>query len=187
MDYSKDYLPLVKSMVDEKRYIHTLGVIDEAIKYSKIYNQDIEKARIAASLHDITKNFTQDENIELLKKYYNKSEIDSLPRSVMHSYSAFIYSKEYLGIDDIDILNAIKNHTLSRPAMSDLEKIIYLSDFTDPSRNLDYSNHLRDIANRDLNLAMKDALIYTVSYLKEGNKVIPKITYDALNYYKEFN
>ena len=39
----------LKNMLDEKRYLHTLGVVNSAIQLCSIYNCDVEKAKIASS------------------------------------------------------------------------------------------------------------------------------------------
>ena len=87
----------------------------------------------------------------------------------------------------MDILNAIVNHTLARPKMSLLEKIIYISDFTDPSRSKDYKDTIRDIAIKDIDEAMEYSISYIIDILEKENKYVPKVTYDAYNYYKELN
>ena len=185
MDLKKDYLPILKDMVKPKRYIHTLGVIDEAINLSKIYNVSIDKARIAASLHDITKYFSDDEQIKIMSKILTKEEIDLIPIGGYHAITGAIYSKEKLGVDDMDIYNAIYNHTLGRPHMSTLEKIIYIADFIEPSRNTEASLICKDIAYKNLDKALLYAMEYVVKEREENNEYIPHITYDAIKYYKE--
>ena len=52
------------------------------------------------------------------------------PREIalMKEAGAIVAKDEY-GIEDEDILNAIRFHTVGRPNMSLLEKIIYIADF----------------------------------------------------------
>jgi len=189
MDYKYDYLPLLKTMVKEKRYIHTLGVIDEAICFSKHYGVDLDKARIAASLHDICKYFSDEELKEYILRYFTVEEYNNIPLGALHSYAAYSYSKDELHIDDIEILNAIKYHTLGRINMTTLEKIIYLADFSDPSRNMPYCKMIHDLALIDINKAMYESL--KVVYIDLSSRIEPpsKITLEEtkkiMNYYKE--
>ena len=183
MNYDIDYLMLVKYMVKEKRYIHTLGVVETAIELSKRYNEDIAKARVAASLHDITKYFSDEDHISMMKKYYDDEFISNLPRGAYHAYSASIFAKDFLLIDDIDILNAIKYHTLARPNMSTLEKIIYISDFCEPNRDGQASRECRKIAKNSLDEALRFAIHICIIERENEGKYVPKMSYDALEFY----
>lgn len=51
-DFYKERLDELKERVDDKRYKHTLGVVETAIKLAEEYNVDVNKARLAAVLHD---------------------------------------------------------------------------------------------------------------------------------------
>ena len=185
MDYKKDYLPLVKERVKETRYIHTLGVIDEALMLANKYGVNPDKARIAASLHDYTKYLDKKTESKIIIKYYGKDIYDRYPRSIYHGLTAAILSKEELGIDDEDIINAIRYHSIGRCNMSTLEKIIYIADFTEPNRGLELSKKAHDIAMNNLDEGLEFIMRNTIDYLKEENRVIPKETYDAYEYIKE--
>ena len=54
----KQALLEVKSHLPEKRYQHTLGVVESAIELANRYGVDSEKAEFAAILHDIAKFFS---------------------------------------------------------------------------------------------------------------------------------
>ena len=45
----------LKENLTEYRYIHSLGVMEMAEELAKVYNVDVESARIAGLLHDISK------------------------------------------------------------------------------------------------------------------------------------
>lgn len=51
-DFFDARLAELKTRVDQKRYIHTLGVVESAEALAAVYHVDIEKARLAALLHD---------------------------------------------------------------------------------------------------------------------------------------
>ena len=124
MDYNFDYLSIVRKMVSPHRFNHTLGVIKEAIRLSKIYNVDSDKARIAATLHDISKNKDINEIIANVKNNYDPIVL-SYPVGTIHAYDSRLEAIK-LGVDDEEILKAIESHALARPNMSTLEKIIML-------------------------------------------------------------
>ena len=45
----------LKAALTEKRFIHSLGVRDEAVRMAKLFGCDEEKAYIAGLLHDCAK------------------------------------------------------------------------------------------------------------------------------------
>ena len=102
MDYNKDYLSIVKERVSPHRYNHTLGVIKEAKRLAEIYNVDTNKARIAATLHDISKNKDINEIIENVKNNFDPKVL-SYPVGTIHAYDSKLEAIK-LGVDDSDIL-----------------------------------------------------------------------------------
>ena len=183
MNYDNDYLLIVKYMVKEKRYIHTLGVIDTALELSKRYGVDLNKARIAATLHDITKYFSDEDHLKLMKKYYDDEYISTLPRGTYHAFSAAIFAKDYLMIDDTEILDAIKWHTIAHPNMTTLEKIIYVADFMEPNRDSLAAKECEKIAKDSLDEALRFAIHICIIERENEGKYIPEITYDAYKFY----
>ena len=106
---------------------------------------------------------------------------------IIHSYLGALFAREFYGIDDEDILNAITYHTTGRANMSDLEKIIFLADYIEPLRNFDGVERARELANKDLDAAMYFALNNTLKFLVERDNYIVVETVLARNYYKEMN
>ena len=64
-----NYKNKLKSTLSEKRYKHSLGVCDEAVKLAEKYGADTEKAYTAGILHDCAKGYDTDEQIKLCQKY----------------------------------------------------------------------------------------------------------------------
>ncbi len=54
---------------------------------------------------------------------------------LLHALAAAIIAKEEMKIEDEDILNSVIYHTTGREDMSLLEKIIYIADYIEPSRD----------------------------------------------------
>ncbi len=185
MDYKKDYLPVVKEVVKEKRFIHTLGVIYEAMLFSTIYGENLDKARIAATLHDYTKYLDEDQERYIMMKYYGFDKYKRYPRSIYHGFTAAILAKERLGVDDEEILDAIRYHSIGKVNMTLLEKIIYVADFSEPGRKSEESKRIHDIALKDLDLALYYAMKSVIEDNEKENKEIPKESYDAYEYIKE--
>ena len=105
----------VKEKISENRFKHVLGVVETAKMLANLYNEDIEKAKIASVLHDIAREYTIDE-MERLCSYYGYKLEDNIVKdpALLHSKIGAILAKDVYGICDCDILNAINYHTTGR-------------------------------------------------------------------------
>ena len=111
-----------------QRYYHTIGVIEMALTLNNVHNLNIsqEKLILASAFHDIAKLLDKETMWDILTKHY-ASELALLKDypQIWHSFVGKIYAKEKYGIDDPEILNAIKYHTTGHKNMTELEKIIF--------------------------------------------------------------
>lgn len=166
-----------------KRYNHSLRVKDIAIELAKIYNSDIEQTKVAAILHDCGKI---QEDINLLKRV---SDFDIIlddymvyNHDLIHgALGAKIAEKEY-GIEDGEILDAIYYHTIGRKNMTLLDKIIYIADYIEPSRNFKGVENIRQMAFKDIDKSILLAMGNTIIFLIGINKLIHPITIEARNH-----
>ena len=180
IEFMKEYLEenLVKG-----RYLHTLGVVETAKSLAKIYGVDIKKAEIAALAHDIAKNLSPQELLEVIDKNNIKLSFDEKnTRELWHSIVGPIVAREHFEIEDEEILSAIRWHTTGKENMSKLDKIIYLADMIEPSRDFSMVEELRNDSKDDLDKAMLNALTYTIKYLLEKGCLIDVNTVKARNY-----
>ena len=65
-------LAAIKGRMPEKRYIHTIGVMETAISLAKSYGEDPKKAETAAILHDIAKYA----DVEWMKGIVTEQQLD---------------------------------------------------------------------------------------------------------------
>lgn len=179
-DDIKKYL---EKCLKPSRYVHTLGVVEVAEKLAIQYNADAKKARIAALLHDAAKNMNIDELIRISKE--NNHEIDedyyNSPQ-LLHGVVGAYIAKNTFGIEDGDILDAIIYHTTGRANMCLLEKIIYVSDYIEASRNFQGVESLREIAYKDLDEAVIECSENTIRYILSKKLLLHKNTIEARNY-----
>ncbi len=177
-----DLKKLRKEMEKEltsKRYEHTLSVAYTAASLAMVHDVDTESALIAGMLHDCAKCFSAKKLVSLCKKHnLPASEVElQNPTALLHAKAGSFLAKEKYGIDDEDILNAIKYHTTGRPNMSKLEKIIYIADYIEPGRthaaNL---KQIRKTAYEDLDKALFRILEDTLAYLHSTDGRIDSMT-----------
>lgn len=177
----------LEKILSPSRFIHTQGVAREAVRLARHYGYDTEKAYVAGLLHDCAKEIPPEEKRSLCKEYKIKlDEILDKQIDLVHSFlGGAICEKEY-GINDKEIINAVKYHTTGRAKMSELEKIIYLADCIEPNRKpYEGLEKTRDLAYTDLDLAMKYNLETTIKYNEAKGRLIHPLSIEALNYFKK--
>ena len=183
----KKYL---KKHLTKDRYQHTLGVAYIAVAMAMRYNPNtsnsefIKRAEIAGLLHDCAKCMDNDKKLKMCKKYdipYSSFEANH-PYLLHGKVGAYIAKKKF-DIHDDDILQAITWHTTGRPDMSLLEKIIFIADYIEPSRNpIPELDEIRQLAFVDIDRAMEKILLNTLKFLEaKGNPIdkMTKTTYDS--------
>lgn len=181
MDYKEAVIEL-ESMTSKKRFKHTMGVVDASKKLAKLYGEDPKKAKIAALLHDCAKCFDAKQIEEHIDRY--GIMLDNIEREeyeLVHGKIGREIAKDRFKIEDEDILNSIEYHTTGRVGMSVLEKIIYLSDFIEPTREYEGVEELRELALEDLNKAVLQAFDNTIRYVISIRKMIHPRTIEARN------
>ncbi|MEG0803667.1 MAG: bis(5'-nucleosyl)-tetraphosphatase (symmetrical) YqeK, partial [Pygmaiobacter sp.] len=107
------------------------------------------------------------------------------PVGIWHAAAAMVYAKESLGIEDKEILNAIRYHTSGRAEMSLLEKIIYMADMCSEERDYSEVGELRALLRSDLDKALIKALSYSIRWLKEDQRDIDEDSIAALHFMSE--
>lgn len=136
--------------ININRYMHTYGVARTAMEFAPVMGVDPEKAFIAALFHDIAKNVDPTPYQERLDK-----EGVYLPASCKHGFVGSYIAEDKYGVTDKDVLNAIKYHTTGRRGMSQLEKLVFLSDaIENVTRAYELSRTLRKVAENDFELAV---------------------------------
>lgn len=172
----------VRGMIDAKRFKHSEGVEFEAVKLAKIYNEDIEKCMIAGIAHDCVKKMSDDELIKKAREY--NIDIDEIQLNfpqLLHGPVGAEYMRHNFDVTDKDILNAVYYHTTGRRCASMLEKIIYLADVIEESRNFDGIESIRKTAVFDIDRAIIMSCNSTFIYIINNNCLIHPLTLDFRN------
>ena len=177
-------LPIVESKLGTtSRMDHTLNVVETAIKLAKIYHANVEKVKIAAVLHDVTKHESFEYHQSLIESYFDIDTCKKWPKPIWHALSAVVFAKKVIKIDDLDILNAIQYHTSGRPDMSLIEKIIFVADYIEPTRKFDNSAY-RNLAYNNLDKALAYILKTQNDYLQSIGEIPVSEEVEALHYYQ---
>lgn len=162
-----------RNRLNDKRYQHTLRVVDWARELAKIHQCDVKKAELAAYLHDIAKCNSDQENIEILKANGRLEPYFEQRPQLAHGLVASIEVQAQFGIDDKDVLAAIEHHSYGRSGgMSTLEKIVFIADTTEPGRDYKGLKKARKLATRDLDVALQYIVGATIKNLIDRGEMI---------------
>jgi len=167
----------VRAALDQRhRYAHVVRVARMAARLARAHGVDPWRARIAAMLHDLARLYPAD---RLLRECAERGlAIDPFERShpvVLHARLGAELARERFGVDDPQILSAIRKHTLADAVMSPLDKVVYLADGLEPGREFADRAALAALAFRDLDAAMRAAVVSSIAYLRErGLAVAPQ-------------
>ena len=136
----------VRSSMSDFRFTHTAEVEKMAARLSALYAPDkTDIVRAAALLHDITKEKSADEQIEMLEDCGESTRaLDRLSYKTLHARTAvYAIKQNYPDFADDEVLSAVRYHTTGRADMSICECIVFLADYIDMSRNFDDCVYLR--------------------------------------------
>ncbi|MGN0494240.1 MAG: bis(5'-nucleosyl)-tetraphosphatase (symmetrical) YqeK [Acutalibacteraceae bacterium] len=173
---------ILQKRLNEKRYYHSLCVADEARRLAKKYGGDRDKAYLAGLLHDITKNAPDEEHLQIFKEFgIILSDVEQNAKKLWHAMSGAPYVKNILGIDDLEIIDAIRYHTTAKADMSLLAKILYLADFTSKDRDYEDVEVIREYVDESLEKAFVYALEYSIVDLVNQGRAIHPDTVQAYN------
>ncbi|WP_437130173.1 bis(5'-nucleosyl)-tetraphosphatase (symmetrical) YqeK [Peptostreptococcus russellii] len=173
-----DYLP-------EKRIRHSLNVAKAAVKLCEFCGCDKEKAEIAGILHDTAKYIKFEKVDDYCKKY--GIELDKLEESstaLSHSLVGAYIARYEFGIEDREILDAIRYHTTGRANMKPLEKAIYLADLIELGRDYPGVEELREMAySGKIDEVIVKSIDNTITLVLKKKSPLHTRTVEARNYY----
>lgn len=181
IDYDKLY-NIAKEKLSKERFKHSEAVARRAIEYAKIYGVDEKIAKITAIAHDIAKELSKEEEDFYIRKYeIQLDEIEKQNHSLVHAKIGAEICKNEYGFT-LDMANSIKYHTTGKENMTTLEKIIYLADATDETREYDFEPYVK-IIKEDLNKGMVETTKNTIKRLLDSGKMIHLDSIKCYNYY----
>lgn len=181
----RDIIEDIKNKNSYKRFNHIIGVKHMCAALAMRYGYDVKKASICGLLHDIAKHYSDEKLLDKAKKHNLEiTEAESQAPYLLHGKVGAYQAKHKYGIEDEEILDAIRYHTTGRPDMTLIGKILFIADYIEPSRKeIPGLEDIRRIAFIDIDEAVKAKLINVTSYLKGSTDVIDDMTEKTLEYY----
>ena len=153
------------SMLDPARIPHVAACEDAAVSLAGFWGADADDAREAAILHDITKRLNTDEHFDILNRHAVEiGELGFGEEKLLHSITGAVIAGSEFGSSKA-VTEAIKWHTTGRAHMTTLEKVLYLADYIEATRELDGIADLRRKAYEDIDEAVMIGLEMSIEDL----------------------
>jgi predicted HD superfamily hydrolase involved in NAD metabolism len=160
--------------VPESRVSHVLRVEQTAIALAQVHGVDVDKAAQSGLMHDLAKYFKPQQLLNIAaQEGWMLDEVVQLTPHLLHAEASAVVARDEFGIQDQEILTAIGNHTLGRPAMSPLSCVIFLADSLEPGRgDTPELNTLRQISQNNLAHAVWQTCDLTLKHLMTSRRLI---------------
>jgi predicted HD superfamily hydrolase involved in NAD metabolism len=162
-----------RSRLSEKRYGHTARVADTAEDLARIHGLDPSRTRLAALLHDAAREMEPEEFLRLAEAWdLHVGEPERQSPKLLHAPVAAELAQRELGVEDQEVLGAIRAHTVGEPGMGPVAIALYVADKIEPARDYPSVGRIRDLARRDLREAATEALRRVVAHNEERDRPI---------------
>ena len=176
------------SMVKAKRIPHIRGCEEEAVRLALRWGADPEAARRAGILHDCTKYLDLAEQLKLCDEYgIVLDDLEQKAVKLLHSKTGAAIARHVYGAPD-EVCDAIYWHTTGKADMTLLEKVLYLADYIEPSREeFPGLEELRRLAYEDLDQALLLGCRLTIEDMEERGVPVHTNTLQARDWLKGRN
>lgn len=171
----------VQAQMPQKRWEHTLGVVESAKQLAQRYGADVQKAELAAYLHDYAKYWPIERQKQVIIEQGMPEELLYFDKQLWHAPVGAYAVQTELGIDDEEILNAVRYHTSGRLQMTLLEKVVCLADYIERGRDFPGVEHIRKLAEENIEQALIAGFDTTIQFLIQKGKTIFPLTVLARN------
>jgi predicted HD superfamily hydrolase involved in NAD metabolism len=172
----------VRAQMPERRWQHTLGVMETAVKLAKRYGADPAKADLAAILHDVCKYWPVEKQADAVRRSPElPQDMLDYDKELWHAPAAAAVARSEYGVTDPEVLDAILYHTSGRERMTLLDKIVCLADYIEPGRDFPNVHKIRELAEHSVEKALVAGFDSTISFLLQQGKRIYPLTVLARN------
>ncbi len=172
----------VRSKISTKRFAHTKRVLETALILADRHKVDLDKARIAALLHDYAKDVEAEKLIRIIEDSgHTLSSLELVQPELLHGPVGAIMAREDFSIEDKDILESIRYHTTGNINLSKLAKIIYLADGIEPFRKYPGIEEIKKAAKEDLDEALLLSLNLSLGFLISKGRLVHPLSIETRN------
>lgn len=159
-------LAWVKQRIPSERMAHSIRVADLAKRLAERYGADPDKVWLAGILHDCARDVSPANLLEMAQTWsIPVTDLEVRAPILLHGPVGAELVRRECGVEDPQILDAIRFHTTGRPGMSSVEKIVFVADYAEPGRDFPGVERVRAQLFACLDAAVRLALDQSLSYL----------------------
>ncbi len=175
-----------RERLSEKRYAHTIRVAETAERLAAVHGLDRRRTRLAALLHDAARELPPEEYLQLAEKWdLWMGEPERESPKLLHGPVAASFAREELGVEDEEVLDAVRVHTVGSPGMGPLALALYVADKIEPERDYPSVERLRELAAKDLYEAAREALKRSRDYNEQRGRPTHPASLKTLKWLEE--
>ncbi len=160
--YGRALLKLLKPALSAERYAHSLAVARLAGELARRWGVNEEKARLAGLLHDCGRCMAAQSMPAYARA--RRLKIPALEETarrnplLLHAYLSEDLCRRRYAVTDLEVLSAVRKHTLGDLRMSSLDRLLYVADACSYDRAYAAAPKLRKAAFQDLEAAFKSCV-----------------------------
>ncbi len=175
----------LRCLLSEYRYLHSLSVAEVARGLAARYSYDIDKAYVTGLVHDVAKEFSDEENRDIVSKYHLPMELlDKNYRKMLHADIGAVVARERYGFDE-EACHAIACHAIGGIPMGLLDKIVFVADKIEPNKHYDGIVEERRMASIDITKAAIMCIENNQKKLIREKKLVYPKSFEVLEYLKD--
>ena len=186
IEKTEEIRAFTQAHVKKSRYEHSVRVAETCARMCRQYGLDWRKGYLAGIGHDMCKDFSDEEMLELAAS--DGQEITAFEQkkpALLHGRAAAVLLRKKFKVFDPEILEAVANHTSGIIGMCDLTKCLFLADKIEPGRPQSTEDYRENLLSMSLDQMLYSVLEENYDYLiKHGVEISPG-TREMTDYYKK--
>ena len=168
--------------LNPKRLQHVLSVQEMAVDLAAVHKVNVWHTSLAALLHDSAKWMNAKELYDAVRSYEIRLDpIEKVNPSLLHPLVGVKLAVERFAVTELEVLEAIRNHTTGNPSMGSVSQILYVADFAEPTRTHRAVHVVREFAYTDLERAVHHVARAKIEHLLDKGVVIHPNTLHTYN------
>lgn len=168
-----------------ERRAHCERVAALCEKMAVMYGENAEKAYVAGMAHDICKNLEDEQLMAIaLSDGEGLSEVEKNKPSLLHGRAGAVMLKNVFGVEDKEILESVKYHTVGQKGLCNLAKIVFAADKIEPGRKNITQQYLDEVLTHSLNEVCLIVLEENLEFLAKKGRQVSLETYEFIEYLK---
>lgn len=188
IEKTEEVRAFTEAHVKPKRYQHSVRVAEMCARMCRQYGLDSRKGYLAGIGHDMCKDFSDEELLELAgRDGLPIIDFDRKKPALLHGRAAAVMLKEHFKVYDPEILEAVANHTSGIIGMCDLTKCLFLADKIEPGRPQSTEEYRARLLAMSLDDMLYSVLEENYEYLINHGIEISPGTREMTDYYKKLS